>query len=100
MKERVVTKGLFITCSFIVHRGFMVLAIIASGVATSLQSSPAQSQDSTVMTSDNIGADARQAMIDIFRKKDATAVDRYFGEARTDRSGGADTRLSADAFPV
>jgi predicted SnoaL-like aldol condensation-catalyzing enzyme len=81
MKERVVTKGLFITCSFIVHRGFMVLAIIASGVATSLQSSPAQSQDSTVMTSDNIGADARQAMIDIFRKKDATAVDRYFGEA-------------------
>ena len=75
------TKGLFITCSFIVHRGFMVLAIIASGVATSLQSSPAQSQDSTVMTSDNIGADARQAMIDIFRKKDATAVDRYFGEA-------------------
>jgi predicted SnoaL-like aldol condensation-catalyzing enzyme len=31
-------------------------------------------------TSDTFGATARQVMIDIFRKKDATAVDRYFGE--------------------
>ena len=31
-------------------------------------------------TSDTLGATARQAVIDIFRKKDATAVDRYFGE--------------------
>jgi predicted SnoaL-like aldol condensation-catalyzing enzyme len=68
-------RGLFANRSFIAQ-GFMVLAIIA----TSLHSAPAQSQDSTVMTSDNISADARQAMIDIFRKKDATAVDRYFGE--------------------
>ena len=29
--------------------------------------------------SETLGANARQAMIDIFRKKDATAVDRYFG---------------------
>jgi predicted SnoaL-like aldol condensation-catalyzing enzyme len=28
-----------------------------------------------------LGADARQAMIDIFRKKDPSAVDRYFGES-------------------
>jgi predicted SnoaL-like aldol condensation-catalyzing enzyme len=34
-------------------------------------------------TSDTFGATARQAMIDIFRKKDATAVDRYFGEPFT-----------------
>jgi predicted SnoaL-like aldol condensation-catalyzing enzyme len=34
-----------------------------------------------VTTSDTLGALARQVMIDIFRKKDATAVDRYFGEA-------------------
>src|SRR5215475_6880536 len=34
-----------------------------------------------VMTSDTLGANARQAMIDIFRKKDPTAVDRYFGES-------------------
>ena len=32
-------------------------------------------------TSDILGATARQAMIDIFRKKDVTAVDRYFGES-------------------
>jgi len=31
--------------------------------------------------SDTLGATARQAMIDIFGKKDATAVDRYFGES-------------------
>jgi predicted SnoaL-like aldol condensation-catalyzing enzyme len=33
-----------------------------------------------VTTSDALGANARQAMIDIFRMKDATAVDRYFGK--------------------
>jgi predicted SnoaL-like aldol condensation-catalyzing enzyme len=33
------------------------------------------------LTYDTSGANARQAMIDIFRKKDATAVDRYFAES-------------------
>jgi predicted SnoaL-like aldol condensation-catalyzing enzyme len=33
------------------------------------------------MTSDTLGGSARQAMIDIFRRKDPTAVDRYFAEA-------------------
>jgi predicted SnoaL-like aldol condensation-catalyzing enzyme len=33
------------------------------------------------MTSDILGANSRQAMIDIFRKKDPTAVDRYFSES-------------------
>ena len=75
------TRGLFTNCSFIAQSGFIVLAIIASGVATSLHSAPAQSQDSTVMTSDNIGANARQAMIDIFRNKDTAAVGRHFGES-------------------
>jgi predicted SnoaL-like aldol condensation-catalyzing enzyme len=42
--------------------------------------SMAQSQGRTMMTSDTLGATARQAMIDIFRKQDATAVDRHFGE--------------------
>jgi predicted SnoaL-like aldol condensation-catalyzing enzyme len=32
------------------------------------------------MTSDVLGDHARQALIDIFRKKDVTAVDRNFGE--------------------
>src|ERR1700729_1877786 len=73
-------RDLFANCSFIAQ-GFIVLAIIASGVATSLQSAPAQSQDSTVTTSDNLGANARQAMIDIFRNKDMAAVGRHFGES-------------------
>jgi predicted SnoaL-like aldol condensation-catalyzing enzyme len=34
-----------------------------------------------VTTSDALGANARQAMIDIFRKKDMTAVDRNFDES-------------------
>src|SRR5262245_25125009 len=34
-----------------------------------------------VMSSDTLGANARQAMIDISRKKDPTAVARCFGEA-------------------
>jgi predicted SnoaL-like aldol condensation-catalyzing enzyme len=41
----------------------------------------AQSQDRSVMTTDALGANARQAMIDIFRDKDPTAIDRYFGES-------------------
>jgi predicted SnoaL-like aldol condensation-catalyzing enzyme len=41
----------------------------------------AQSQGRTMTTSETLGAIARQAVIDIFRKKDATAVDRYFGES-------------------
>lgn len=32
-------------------------------------------------TSDALGANARQVMIDIFRKKDVTAVDRNFGKS-------------------
>jgi predicted SnoaL-like aldol condensation-catalyzing enzyme len=42
---------------------------------------PLQPQAQTVTTSDTLGANARQAMIDIFRRKDAAAVDRYFGES-------------------
>ena len=40
----------------------------------------AQSQGQTMTASDTLGATARQAMIDIFRKKDAMAVDWYFAE--------------------
>jgi predicted SnoaL-like aldol condensation-catalyzing enzyme len=39
----------------------------------------AQSQGRAMTASETSGATARQAMTDIFRKKDATAVDRYFG---------------------
>jgi predicted SnoaL-like aldol condensation-catalyzing enzyme len=61
----------------------MLLAFIASGIGTWSHTARAQPQGATVTTSDTLGANARQAMLDIFRKKDATAVDRYFGESFT-----------------
>jgi predicted SnoaL-like aldol condensation-catalyzing enzyme len=55
-------------------------AVIAIAIAT-LSSGVGPIEAQTVTTSDALGADARQAMIDIFRKKDVTAVDRYFDRA-------------------
>ena len=61
----------------------MLLAAIASGFAALSAMAPAQSRAEAVTASENLGANARQAMIDIFRKKDTTSVDRYFGETLT-----------------
>ena len=74
-------RGLFATRSFTAHRGIMLLAFIASGIGTWSYTPPAQSQDRIVTTSETLGANARQAMIDIFRKKDSSAVDRHFSES-------------------
>jgi len=74
-----VARGLFANWHFIAQTSFIVLAVITSGVEAS-DTAPAQSQGRTVTNSDMLGAKARQAVIDIFRKKDETAVDRYFGE--------------------
>jgi predicted SnoaL-like aldol condensation-catalyzing enzyme len=71
-------RGLFATWNFTAHRGIMLLAFVASGIGTWSHTARAQSQGLTATTSDTVGASARQAMIDIFRKKDATAIDRYF----------------------
>jgi predicted SnoaL-like aldol condensation-catalyzing enzyme len=57
----------------------VVLAIVAGGVAASLHAVTAQSQAQAVTISDTLATTAHQAMTDIFRKKDPTAVDRYFG---------------------
>src|SRR5262245_26630195 len=43
-----------------------------------LVATPAQRSGRMAMTSDILGANAREAMIDVVRKKDPTAVDRYF----------------------
>ena len=59
----------------------MLLAVLASGIAPLSDLAPAKSQGRAVTTSDTLGADARRAMIDIFRTKDPTAVDRYFAES-------------------
>jgi predicted SnoaL-like aldol condensation-catalyzing enzyme len=74
-------RGLFAGWNFTAQTGVALLGIIAGGIGTSLSVAPAQSQDQTVMASDTLGASARQTMIDIFRKKDIAAVDRYFAEA-------------------
>jgi predicted SnoaL-like aldol condensation-catalyzing enzyme len=54
-------------------------AIIAMAGAD--RSTLAQSVSPQTSASDVLGANARQAMIDIFRKKDVAAVDRHFGES-------------------
>jgi predicted SnoaL-like aldol condensation-catalyzing enzyme len=73
-----VAKGLFAYWNATPRRGVVVLAIIAGGIAASFDTA-AQSQGQAVTISDTLAANARQAMTDIFRKKDRTAVDRYFG---------------------
>jgi predicted SnoaL-like aldol condensation-catalyzing enzyme len=74
-------RGLFATWNFTAHRGIMLLAVVASGIGAIFDAAPAQSQERAVTASDALGVTARQAMSDIFQKKDATAVDRYFGES-------------------
>jgi predicted SnoaL-like aldol condensation-catalyzing enzyme len=76
-----VARGLFANWQFITQTGFVLLAVTASGIGILSDVPPAQSQARTVTTSDTLGPTARQAMIDIFRKKDPTVVDRYFGES-------------------
>jgi predicted SnoaL-like aldol condensation-catalyzing enzyme len=76
-----VARGLLASWNLTAQRGFMLLAVIASGIGTLSDVAPAQSQARTVTTSDTLGVTAGQAMIDIFRKKDPTVVDRYFGES-------------------
>jgi predicted SnoaL-like aldol condensation-catalyzing enzyme len=75
-----VVGGLLANCSFTAWRGLMLLAVLASALGAS-DVVLAQSQRRTMTTSDILRATARQAMIDIFRKKDTTAIDRYFGES-------------------
>jgi hypothetical protein len=73
-----VANSLFANWHFIAPKGVMLLAVIAGGIGFLSDAAPAQSQGRT-LTSDGLGASARQAMIDIFREKDPTVVDRYFG---------------------
>jgi predicted SnoaL-like aldol condensation-catalyzing enzyme len=75
-----VATGLFARWISTAQGGVLLLAVIAGGIGTLLDLAPAQSQGGAVTTSENLGAHARQAMIDIFRKKDPTVIDRYFGE--------------------
>jgi predicted SnoaL-like aldol condensation-catalyzing enzyme len=58
-----------------------MIAMVGSASLSLAQSAASQTSLDLSTTSDTLGANARQAMIDLFRKKDATVVDRYFGES-------------------
>jgi predicted SnoaL-like aldol condensation-catalyzing enzyme len=55
--------------------------IAMMGTASFAQPATTEGSPDARTTSDTLRADTRQAMIDIFRKKDPAAVDRYFAES-------------------
>jgi predicted SnoaL-like aldol condensation-catalyzing enzyme len=62
--------------------GSTAMIAMAGSASLSLgQSATSQTSLDLSTTPDTLGAKAREAMIDIFRKKDPTAVDRYFAES-------------------
>jgi predicted SnoaL-like aldol condensation-catalyzing enzyme len=63
------------------RRGARLLAVIASGIGILSASAAAQSQGGAMTNRDTLGAGARQALVDIFRNKDVTAVERHFGQS-------------------
>jgi hypothetical protein len=78
-RSSIVAKDLFAHCNATYQRGAMVLAIIAGSLAASSHAVTAQSRGQVVTISDTLATTAHQAMTDTYRKKDPTAVDRYFG---------------------
>ena len=58
-----------------------IIAMTGSASSSLAQSAATQTSLDLRTTSDTLGANARQAMIDIFRKKDPTVVDRHFAES-------------------
>jgi len=61
--------------------GTAFIAMVGSASSSLAQSAAPQTSLDPRTTSDALGARARQAMIDIFRKKDPSVVDRYFAES-------------------
>jgi predicted SnoaL-like aldol condensation-catalyzing enzyme len=74
------TKPMKLTCRPGLTRRTVSRAAVGMLIWPSLAQSQGRTMTTTSDTSGTLGATARQAMIDIFRKKDATAVDRYFAE--------------------
>jgi len=58
-----------------------IMAMVGMTTSSLAQSAAPQTSPNVRTSSDTLGANARQAMIDIFRKKDPTAVGRYFAES-------------------
>jgi predicted SnoaL-like aldol condensation-catalyzing enzyme len=61
--------------------GTAMIAMVDSASSSLAQSAAGQTSPDLSTTPGTLGAKAREAMIDIFRKKDPTAVDRYFAES-------------------
>jgi predicted SnoaL-like aldol condensation-catalyzing enzyme len=58
-----------------------IISMVSAAYFSLTRSAATEALPDRRTTSDTLGASARQAMIDIFRKKDPTAVDRYFAES-------------------
>jgi predicted SnoaL-like aldol condensation-catalyzing enzyme len=58
-----------------------MIAMVGSASSSLAQSAASQTSLDLSTTPNTLGANAREAMIDLFRKKDPTAVDRYFAES-------------------
>jgi predicted SnoaL-like aldol condensation-catalyzing enzyme len=58
-----------------------MITTVDSASSSLAQSAASQTSLDLSTIPDTLGAKAREAMIDIFRKKDPTAVDRYFAES-------------------
>jgi predicted SnoaL-like aldol condensation-catalyzing enzyme len=58
-----------------------MIAIVDSASSSLAQSAASQTSLDLSTIPDTLGAKAREAMIEIFRKKDPTAVDRHFAES-------------------
>jgi len=65
----------------ILAAGGTTAMIAMVGSASLAQPAATEASPDLRTTSDTLRANARQAMIDIFRKKDPTVVDRYFAES-------------------
>ena len=63
--------------------GTAIIAMVGSARSSLAQSAAPQTSPDLRTTSDTLTANARQAMINLFRKKDPTVVDRYFAESFT-----------------
>src|SRR5262249_7716516 len=58
-----------------------IMAMVGAPNSSFAQSTAPQTSPDVRTISDPLGANARQAMIDIFRRKDPAAVDRFFAES-------------------
>src|SRR4051812_45651284 len=57
-----------------------IIVMVGPASSSLAQSAAPQTSPAPRIRSDALGANARKAMIDIFRRKDPAAVDRYFAE--------------------